>query len=43
MRSKMYNQFLCSSLMLPEHREALTEYHAEERQKEAEYMPEVDE
>ncbi len=43
MRSKMYNQFICSSLMLPEHREALTEYHLEERQQEEQYMPEVDE
>ena len=43
MRAKMYNQFLCSSLMLPEHREALTRYYVEEQQKEAECMPEVDE
>ncbi len=43
MRSKLYNQFICSSLMLPEHREALTEYHVEERQQAERYVPERDE
>ena len=43
MRPKIYNQFICSSFMLPEHVESLNEYHTEEQQKEAEYVPEVDE
>ncbi len=43
MLSKLYNQYICSSFMLPEHTEALTEYHVEERQKEEQYVPEVDE
>ena len=43
MLSKLYNQFICSSFMLPEHTEALNEYHVEERQKEEQYVPEVDE
>ena len=32
MPAKMFNQFLCSSLMLPEHREALNRHNAEMRQ-----------
>ena len=43
MLSKLYNQFICSSLMLPEHREALTKHHLDERQEEERYVPEVDE
>lgn len=43
MRAKLYNQFICSSLMLPEHREGLNEYHAEQRRKEEKYVPQVDE
>lgn len=34
MNKKMFNQFLCSSLMLPEHREALKCRHAEQLKKE---------
>ncbi|HHT45757.1 MAG TPA: YolD-like family protein [Firmicutes bacterium] len=43
MRPKIYNRFVCSSFMLPEHVESLDEYHTGEQQKEAEYVPEVDE
>ena len=43
MRAKLYNQFICSSLMLPEHREGLNEHHAKERLQEKRYVPEVDE
>ena len=40
MRPKIYNQFFCSSPILPKHREALKEYQAEEYQREAEYNSE---
>ena len=42
MLSKLFNQFKCSTMMLPEHVEALTE-HQEEKKKTAElYVPEID-
>ena len=40
MRKKLYHQFACSSLMLPEHRAGLIRRH---RQKSAEKRPEWDE
>lgn len=43
MPAKMFNQFICSSLMLPEHREALTRYHREAREKEKARRPSVGE
>lgn len=41
MRSKMYNQFLCSSFLLPEHRDTLNRHYTEAEQKEL-YIPSVD-
>ncbi len=43
MSKKMFNQFLCSSLMLPEHREALNRHHAEQRKREETRCPCIDE
>ena len=43
MTKKMFNQFLCSSLMLPEHRDALNRRRAEQRKKEKIYRPCIDE
>ncbi|MEW5920814.1 MAG: YolD-like family protein [Bacillota bacterium] len=43
MPAKMFNQFLCSSLMLPEHREALNRHAAELRQQEKSRRPSIDE
>lgn len=42
MPEKMFNQFLCSSLMLPEHREALQCRAAELRQQEKMQRPCID-
>lgn len=43
MTKKMFNQFLCSSLMLPEHRDALNRRRAEQRKKEKMCRPCIDE
>ena len=40
---KIYNQFLCSSKMLPEHKEALNDHYIEEKHREEQGMPEIDE
>ena len=40
---KIYNQFLCSSMMLPEHKEALNDHYIEEKHREEQGMPEIDE
>ena len=40
---KIYNQFLCSSMMLPEHKEALNDHYVEEEHREEQCMPEIDE
>ena len=42
MPQKMFNQFLCSSLMLPEHREALQRRAAQLRQQEKMCRPCID-
>lgn len=42
MPEKMFNQFLCSSLMLPEHREALNRRAAQLRQQEKMCRPCID-
>ncbi len=42
MLSKLFNQFQCSTMMLPEHVEAISEHHQEKKKTEALYVPEVD-
>ncbi len=42
MRKKLYDQFLCSCLMLPEHVEKLQQHAKELRQKKLQNMPEFD-
>ncbi len=41
--AKMFNQFICSSLMLPEHREALNRHNRELRKQEKECCPYIEE
>ncbi len=41
--AKMFNQFICSSLMLPEHREALNHHNRKLQKQEKEFCPYIEE
>ncbi|PKM82106.1 MAG: hypothetical protein CVU88_03525 [Firmicutes bacterium HGW-Firmicutes-13] len=43
MNKKLFNQFICSRMMLPEHREKLNEHHEEIERKENYRLPSFDE
>ncbi len=42
MSKKLYNQFICSRMMLPEHVRALSKHEQESKLKELCWMPELD-